>query len=53
MVVAVEPVLVAGLAYLILGEGLSAREVVGGLIVVGALTAVAVHMYVAPVQGRT
>ena len=44
MVVAVEPVLVTVLAYLILGEELTARQAAGGTIVVGALAAVAVHL---------
>ena len=37
LIITVEPVLVALLAFLILGEGLSAREVMGGVIVLGAL----------------
>jgi drug/metabolite transporter (DMT)-like permease len=44
LVVAVEPVLVTVLAYLILGEELAARQIAGGLIVVGALAAVAVRL---------
>jgi drug/metabolite transporter (DMT)-like permease len=44
IVVAVEPVLVSVLAYLILGEGLSARQLIGGAIVVGALAGVALHL---------
>jgi|EndMetStandDraft_8_1072994.scaffolds.fasta_scaffold42015_2 drug/metabolite transporter (DMT)-like permease len=44
MVVAVEPVLVTVLAFLILGEELAARQVVGGLVVVGALAAVAARL---------
>lgn len=44
IVVAVEPVLVTVLAYVILGEALTARQAAGGAIVVGALAAVAVHL---------
>jgi drug/metabolite transporter (DMT)-like permease len=44
LVVAVEPVVVTVLAYLILGEGLAARQIAGGLIVVAALAAVAAHL---------
>lgn len=43
-VVAVEPVLVAVLAYVILGEGLSTRQIVGGTIAVGALAVVAANL---------
>jgi drug/metabolite transporter (DMT)-like permease len=39
IVVGVEPVLVAVLAFVLLGENLSARELVGGLILLGALAA--------------
>ena len=41
---AVEPVLVAVLAYVILGEGLSTRQIVGGTIAVGALAVVAANL---------
>jgi drug/metabolite transporter (DMT)-like permease len=43
IVISVEPVLVAVLAFLLLGEGLSPRELVGGLVVLSAIGAVAVH----------
>jgi drug/metabolite transporter (DMT)-like permease len=39
IVVGVEPVLVAVLAFVLLGEDLSARELVGGLILLAALAA--------------
>ena len=44
MVVAAEPVLVAVMAYLMLGEGLTVRQLAGGLVVVAALAAVAAHL---------
>ena len=44
LVVAVEPVLVTVLAYLILAEGLAARQIAGGVIVVAALAAVAARL---------
>lgn len=46
MVVAIEPVLVAVLAFVILEEGLTARALAGGAIVVGSLAAVALRLRV-------
>jgi drug/metabolite transporter (DMT)-like permease len=43
IVVDLEPVLVAVLAFLLLDEGLSAREIVGGLVVLAALAALAIQ----------
>jgi drug/metabolite transporter (DMT)-like permease len=43
IVVDLEPVLVAVLAFVLLDEGLSAREIVGGLIVLAALAALAIQ----------
>jgi drug/metabolite transporter (DMT)-like permease len=48
--VGAEPVLVAVLAYVILGETLSVRQIGGGALVVAALTAVAVQTSRAPLQ---
>ena len=45
MVVAAEPVLVAVLAYLMLGETLTLRQLAGGFIVVATLAAVAARLY--------
>ena len=42
IVVSVEPVFVAVLAFLLLDESLSAREIVGGLVVLAALATVSV-----------
>ena len=44
IIVAIEPLVVAVLAFVILGEGLLVREMLGGAVVLVAVTAVAVRV---------